>query len=339
MRKTTSIILGILLGCGVLLSCIWVYFQKSMEQIDLEEMKKSKTYANHYVLIGDDRDSMLWEAVYESACGHAADADAYLELLYPENDPDNTLEDCLQISIASQVDGIILRPDGSSRIRELIGAAAEAGIPVVAVLEDDSESDRISFVGLNSYQMGDAYTEQVVHYLNEDVTDVMILIDENSQGTEMSLIYSQMVNAVEKGKKEGQTVNIIANYVENSTDFESEESIRDIFVNEDPLPDIIVCLDEVLTECAYQALVDYNEVGNVDIIGFYYSDLILEAVKRGTMPATIALDTEEIGKYCVEALEEYRFQGHTSNYYSVGLKVITAENVDLFQEETADAGE
>ena len=30
-----------------------------------------------------------------------------------------------------------------------------------------------------------------------------------------------------------------------------------------------------VTECVYQALVDYNQVGNVDVVGFYYSDVIL----------------------------------------------------------------
>ena len=31
---------------------------------------------------------------------------------------------------------------------------------------------------------------------------------------------------------------------------------------------MLVCMDEVVTECVYQALVDYNQVGNVDVVGF-----------------------------------------------------------------------
>ena len=36
-----------------------------------------------------------------------------------------------------------------------------------------------------------------------------------------------------------------------------------MFVNDENLPDVLVCMDEVVTECVYQALIDYNQVGNV----------------------------------------------------------------------------
>ena len=35
-----------------------------------------------------------------------------------------------------------------------------------------------------------------------------------------------------------------------------------------------------MTECVYQALIDYNQVGNVKVIGFYYSDVILDAIDK-----------------------------------------------------------
>lgn len=332
MKNTTRIIFITLLGCVVLLSGIWTFFQKNMEQVDLEETRKSGTYKKHYVLITDERDSMLWNSVYESASAQAAAADAYLELVRLDDTGEYTLEDSIRISIASMVDGIILRPDGREAVRELIDQAVDQGIPVVAILNDDSESKRISFVGLNSYQMGDAYTEQAQKYLKPDHTEIMLLVDSQSMDSGANLIYAQMIKTIESEKLPGQTINIMAYPVDSSTDFETEEVIRDIFVNGDTLPDIMICMDEVATECAYQALVDYNEVGNIDIIGYYYSNLILDAVNKGTIPATIALDTEEIGRYCISALEEYLSLGYASDYYSVGMNVITSENVDLFME-------
>ena len=90
---------------------------------------------------------------------------------------------------------------------------------------------------------------------------------------------------------------------------------------------------QVVTECVYQALVDYNQVGNVDVVGFYYSDVILDGISKGIISSAIALDMDEIGRYSVNALEEFSSLGHTSNYYSVGQHVITRSNVGAYRTE------
>lgn len=42
---------------------------------------------------------------------------------------------------------------------------------------------------------------------------------------------------------------------------------------------------------------------------------------------------DEVGRYSVNALEEYLSLGHTSSYYSVGQHVITRENVSTYRTE------
>ena len=44
-----------------------------------------------------------------------------------------------------------------------------------------------------------------------------------------------------------------------ATSFDAEEDIRNIFVRRQQIPDILICLDLVSTECAMQALVDCAE--------------------------------------------------------------------------------
>lgn len=336
MKKSTWIIFFILSGCVLMLSCIWIYFQKNLEKVDPEEYGKNTVYDRHYILIADEENSVLWDSIYESANLEASQTGVYLERIQPDDYEDYSQADCLEIAIASLVDGIILKPDGSEEVRELIDEAVTGGIPVVTVLEDDSDSQRISFVGLNSYQMGDAYSELALKFLNDSVTEIMVLVDSSSRNSANNLVYSQIVKVLEQRKRPEQTVYMTPYTIDSSTDFDSEEVIRDIFVNSDKLPDIIICMDEVVTECAYQALIDYNKVGDIDIIGFYYSSLILDAVYKGIIPATIALDTEEIGRYSINALEEYVQLGYTSNYYSVGLNIITSENADSFLEEESE---
>ncbi len=106
-----------------------------------------------------------------------------------------------------------------------------------------------------------------------------------------------------------------------------------MFVNDENLPDVLVCMDEVVTECVYQALIDYNQVGNVKVIGFYYSDVILDAIDKEIISSAIALDMDEIGRYSVNALDEYSSLGHSNNYYSVNQHVITKENTKDYRTE------
>lgn len=338
MKKTWIPISAGVLICILLMAGMWIYYRASTREIDLREVGTQENYDRHYVLIADDTGTSLWTKVYESAQQEAMGTGAYLELLDTNVMNDYTAEDYLRISIASKVDGIIMRPGGSPRIRELISEAARDGIPVVTALEDDSESERISFVGINSYQMGTAYGEEILKLLPEGHTDVLILVNANTRDTGTSLVLSQITSVVREQAGPGRTVEIAPYDINISENFDSDEAIRDIFVNRGAIPDVLVCLDEVITECAYQAVVDYNQVGNVDVIGYYTSDTILDAIKRGTIATTVTFSTEEIGRYSVDALNEYHSLGHVSNYFNVGLQVVNSDNVDDFlpQEETQE---
>lgn len=88
-----------------------------------------------------------------------------------------------------------------------------------------------------------------------------------------------------------------------------------------------MCTEAVDTEAAYQAMIDYNKVGELQLLGYYKSDQILEAVRKGNIPVTLVIDTEQMGRYCVQALEEYLQEGHANSYYSVDLQFVTKENV------------
>ena len=161
MKKSTLTIFCILAGCIFVLSGIWIYFQKNLDRVELGEGERATAYQRHYLMIANDKDTGMWQSVYESASKEAESKDAYVELLSPEQMNGYSQADCLKIGIASKVDGIILEADGSKEEQHLINEALKGGIPVVTVMTDDTATGRISFVGLNSYQTGSAYTEQI----------------------------------------------------------------------------------------------------------------------------------------------------------------------------------
>ena len=101
------------------------------------------------------------------------------------------------------------------------------------------------------------------------------------------------------------------------------------FINGD-VPRIIVCLDELSTVCVYQAVIDYNVVGEVNILGYYDSDTIINAINRGAVYCTVSVDTAQLGEYCVSALEEYNDFGATSQYFTADVTLINRSNVSSY---------
>ena len=59
------------------------------------------------------------------------------------------------------------------------------------------------------------------------------------------------------------------------------------------------------TTCVYQAVVDYNCVGEVAILGYYDTDTILKAKRKCSQCNDLDRHTEQMGA-CVDALRDYR---------------------------------
>ena len=321
---------GLLVLIGLLVG-MRLFYRRSISEIE-QISGAAEVFDRHYLLISGDR-SELWQSVYENAGAFASETGNYLEWISPDEREKMSLSDCLRIGIASRVDGIILNPDGNTAVTELIDEAAESGIPVVTVLNDDLESQRISFVGINPYQMGEIYGEQVLSCLEQGENRILFLNNMTTDDASRNLSYSRMRELVERGRKKDQELSFSAYRIDTTSSFDAEETIRDIIVTSDEKPDILICPDPVSTECAYQAIVDYNEVGNVDIIGFYPSDTILDAIAKGLVPVTVSISVEELGRSSVEALNEYFELQYVSNYFSVGLNIITKENVGQFRQQ------
>lgn len=311
----------------------WRYYIKTLEKNEWGDQSTKKKYEHHYVIIPDDTDSVLWQDIYQSAKDAANEQDAYVELFGNWAVADYDPLSYINIAIAAKVDGIILKPDGTAKMRAAINAAEEAGIPVITVLDDDTSSARKSFVGINSYQMGTTYGRQVLTCVNDSTENIAVLLNYGDGGKD--LIFKELKATVLEGLSEEQRsrVTIHPLTITSSSTFDTEEVIRELISDEETRPDILVCMNETDSERAYHAMVDYNQVGSIDIIGYYQSETILNAIEKGTVPMAVTLNTQQIGQRSIDALEEYYSMGYASNYYSVDLNIITSQNVNLFRSE------
>lgn len=363
---------GIMPGFVVFLSVICVVFTVVMAayvlwfyQGSFEEETAGETYDRYYIMITRDDRSAFWQSVYQGACERALQENVYVDWLGNDQFQDYSVEEQMEIAIASGVDGIIVTADESEEMTALIDRAAAADIPVVTLYGDNTHSARCSFVGVGSYNLGREYGRQTLKIVEErlagtkeirlEVSEdfaatetqevevgtaarpirVTLLVNSYANSLDQNIIYSGIQEAIEQGR--GETViELSLQAVDDTNAFSVEESVRDIFM-EGEIPDILICLNELNTTCAYQAVVDYNKVGVVSILGHYISDTILNAIDRNVIYATVNIDTPQMGGFCIDALQEYHDLGYTSQYFTADIGLISGDNVEEYlQREESD---
>lgn len=344
-RQKIVLLVGFL---AVILSAM-LFFWRTSSGFERENESVYETYSRHYAMITGRDDSDLWDRVYESALEEGKTRGVYVERFGENLAVEYDRNKLLELAIQASVDGIIVPGDEDEETVALLDEAVEKGIPVVTVLRDSTGSLRQCFVGNNSYNLGQEYGRQILEILSkrdeepayrtkadgDELTfqmggsaNVLVLVDESRMDTSQNLILLGIRETLERSLGEDHMVSVDTKLVDNTRSFSSEESIRDIFLNSGELPDILICLSEVHTRCAYQAAVDYNKVGTVQMLGFYDSDAILDAVAKNIIYSTIALDTDQMGRLCVEALDEYVETGYTNGYMAVNTQLIDAEEAE-----------
>lgn len=364
---------GIMPGFVAFLSVICVVFTVVMAayvlwfyQGSFEEETAGETYDRYYIMITRDDSSAFWQSVYQGACERALQENVYVDWLGNDQFQDYSVEEQMEIAIASGVDGIIVTADESEEMTALIDRAAAADIPVVTLYGDNTHSARCSFVGVGSYNLGREYGRQTLKIVEEKLAGtkeiqivevsadfattemdevevgtaarpirVTLLVNSYANSLDQNIIYSGIQEAIEQGR--GETViELSLQAVDDTNAFSVEESVRDIFM-EGEIPDILICLNELNTTCAYQAVVDYNKVGVVSILGHYISDTILNAIDRNVIYATVDIDTPQMGGFCIDALQEYHDLGYTSQYFTADIGLISGDNVEEYlQREESD---
>lgn len=335
-----TVALGIML-VGIVVASIIVFQQRFKETKKLMTNAEYNTYDNYYVIITDNRDTDYWQSIYEGALEEAAKSNSYVELMGNNIEDDISKEDMIRIAINSDVSGIIIEADESYRTVNLLKEADAKGIPVVTVSEDNVETKRKSFIGVSGYNLGKVYGEEICKYVREKgmpKCKVMVLIDEDLANGTQSIISTAIREQVED-EDMSKRIEITNRAISNEKEYSAEEEIRDIFVGQDDIPDVIVCLSEKNTLCVEQTVVDYTKVGEVEIFGYYTSPTIENAINKNIIRSTIVIDTKQMGRYSVAALDEYRQSGYVSELYFIDVSLVTADDVSADSEEGGQTDE
>ncbi len=319
-----------------------IIFRVITKMIRNVEQEQTMEYDLHYAFVVEDSDSDFWQEVFDAADEQAREYNIYLEDIGNNLGREYSTEDILRIAVNSGVDGIVYSGAVSDKVADLIDSASDNGTGVVVLQNDVEKSKRQCYVGLNYYELGQMYATQVeklVDTANMEETSIDILVDTDMSEGASNLIVMAIEDYLREKNEEDFLPEIVVTRIEAEDIFSAEESIRNIFLEKENLPDIMLCVNSVYTRCAYQAVVDYNLVGEIQIIGYFANDTILDAVDKQVIFSTISVDTQEMGKSCIQALYEYNNMGYTNSYLPVGVEVVDQNKAHNMISEKADRTE
>lgn len=313
------VLMFVLIVATVVIFTLMMRLSNSVDDID------TINYDQHYVFIADDRDQALWTVVFDAAKEEAMSQNIYLEDLSDTLGVNYSTEDLLRIAVNSSVDGIIYGGGASEGVLELINRAVDEGIGVTILQKDMDYSARQCFVGANNYELGRIYGSQIVAATADSmlpVTEVELLIDGDiSEGALNILIMGIEDYLSEYDTRNDREINITTTRIYSGDAFSVDELIRGMFLERSELPEVIICLNSMYTKSVYQAVVDYNKVGETAIIGYYADESTLDAIVKKIIFSTVTIDTHEMGINAIGALDEFHEHGYTSSFVSVAIEV------------------
>lgn len=310
---------------------------------NIEGAEELKTYDYHFVMIVEDTESPFWKAVYDSAKEEGEKNGALVEMLGENINEDYSVSELLEIAIYQKVDGILLAPSLEENIEELINEAVDQDIPVVTLMSDVHTSNRQTFVGISKYNLGEKYGEELVRVINDDISkedetdeavNVVFLEPKRDVYSQNEQIFSGIIRTVDI-----PNVNLKSIEVNNVSVFGSEEFIRNIMMETSEKVDVVVCVDMTQTESTLQAVIDFNKVGDIRIIGYFVSETILDAIEKGVIDASFVVDTNEIGEESIRSLIEKYENNRVTDYISINMEMINASNVQEYREKLIEINE
>ena len=310
-----------------------IYFYGQVSAIDDDE-HRTQEYDFHYVMIGNSPRDSHWQEIFQGGLEEGYEINAYVENWGVYLQQDFPLAKQLEMAIAANVDGIIISGYNSEEMEELINRGVEQGIPIVTLFTDVPGSDRNAFISINDYGLGRMLGQQLLEISEErmlaesgESLKVTVLTQTTWDVGISGVIYRGIHETI---GEHGAHMEINSLEIGEQGEFEAEERIRDLFLNVQTRPDVLICLNATNTTIAYQSLINYNLVGQIIILGTSDNDVIFEGIYRGIIRSTVFINERNMGAEAIRLLHSNVIAGYSSDYVIFHVELIDSDNLHEF---------
>ena len=321
MKKKGITILLLLVVAAVVVSIIF-FLRKNDE--DTTEAALAKA---HYCFIAEDMADRQWQQIFEATKESAAEHGAWVECMNRDLPADYTREQLLEVAILADADGVFLEGGEGEELVALIDRAESEGIPVITIQRDAASSGRSCFVETGNYNLGREYARQIIGVTTKESRTILLVMSEEEPADNNLFLSGLQQTLANEGNHLDLDIQIES---PEGGAFTSAQLIRRRVLSADKRPDVIVCFTDEDSINAHQVLVDYNYLDQIKLISSSTSSTILHAIEDGSLYASVVTDAANLGKNCVERMEEARRGELEIEHQALDATVIRRENVKRY---------
>jgi ribose transport system substrate-binding protein len=241
----------------------------------------------------------------------------------------------LEQVIAGKPAGIALTAIHPDALNVSIEKAIEAGIPVVIFDSDAPKSKAFSFLGTNNYKAGATAAHHIANLVDSKGKVAIVTLPNQFNHVERARGFEETM------ENEYPEIEIIAKRDGKGDQLVSGQIAKDIIQQHPDLKGVFV------TEAnggvgVGEAIRDSNKTSQVKIVSFDISKATLDRIKDGTISATLAQGTWNMGYWSLQNLFHHKHEliqttrsqlqdrMHVKTNLDTGITIVTKENVDDF---------
>lgn len=230
--------------------------------------------------------------------------------------------------IQTKVAALCVTPSGSREIIPAIDKANRAGIPVVIVdtrvdakALSEAKGQVATFIGSDNYEGGKLAGEYIIKRL---VGKGKVAVLEGIPGHETG---DSRLNGFRDALKAAPGIEIVASQTANWERDQGFNVFQNILQSHPDVQAVFACND-LMALGAIEAITAAKKAGQIIVVGFDATDEAREAIRRGTMDATVAQFPATMGELAVENAYRLIKGEQIKAEIPVPIKLITKETAD-----------
>ncbi len=244
---------------------------------------------------------------------------AVLQILsYSPGDAPGTVSRLLALAAELEPDAVVASVPQDTLTVAAVGGLVARGIPVVTLESDLPGSARAAFVGTNPYSIGVMAATAIAEAFPAGASVALVLSRDFPDGNAGS---ATVAAGFKYGSRDNPHIELAMTRTTGGGPSASDEIIRELLADRGDI-DVAVFIGARDAEGAARALLEYDRVGSLAIIGFDDDPGLLELVHLGVVTATVARSPERSGEYAVSAAMALARGGRASAYIDPGLRLI-----------------
>lgn len=283
----------------------------------------------HFQVLIQNKDEYFGNLFQQGAIAASEELGVFAEFIQVEPGDADSLENAVELGLFAGVDGIALKAVDSVISQRIVDKVKKNGTEIVVYENDNYTISNTTMIGSNNYTIGTMVGNMAVKATENNANVAIILGNSAVKGEEQ--YKNLIVQGIMDSFSEHPSIKITDIYSINPELFETEKVTLSAITGKS-LNNLIICMDERSTPGVAQVLVDNNQVGDIQLIGYGAMPQTLDYIRRGVVYGTICPDAYDIGYYTIKKLKQEIEGENSSDYINTDLYSIDLSNFELYLE-------